>query len=292
MKKIWVVIKFYFSKLFHCRGYDISIIVPFHASDPNNQRAKNWAWLHQYWHKQLPGAEIIIGTDNFAIKNNKPFSKSCAVNNAVRKSHGKILVIVDADGYISINDVLECAKEIRLAEKKKRHLWFVPYRKFFRLTEEATLKILQTNPADKHNYKKPELNEILNMEQFNGISGSAYGHWYGALIQIMSRNAFDIVGGWDERFRGWGGEDHAAMRAMDTLYGPHKTLPGLVIHLWHPFTLVKSKNPTKSKNRLWDNQEINNSNDNLSHRYYWSNGNINRMRKLVDEWKSIKFTLK
>ena len=54
------------------------------------------------------------------------------------------------------------------------------------------------------------------------------------MIQIMPSEAFWEVGGWDERFRGWGGEDHAAMRATDTLYWRHKTMPVQVLHLWHP----------------------------------------------------------
>ena len=283
---LWNKIKFYAAKIFKCKGHGISILVPFHSSDPNNQRTKNWNWLHKYWRKQLPGAEIIIGVDSEAGVNGKPFSKSCAVNDAVSKSSGDILVIVDADGYISVDSILLCAEEIRETRKDNRKLWFIPYRKFYRLTEEASQYILESNPNDPIKYEEqPPETHILNNAMFNGTSGSAFGHWYGALIQIMPIEAFEEVGGWDTRFRGWGGEDHAAMRAMDTLYWPHKTLPTPVFHIWHPFKNVESKNPSKSKNRLWENQGADSTNDKLSHRYYWSQGNVARMRKLVDEWK-------
>ena len=284
---IWHKINFYVAKIFRRKGYGISILVPFYSSDVNNQRAKNWEWLRKYWCNQLPGAEIIIGEDIEAITKNKPFSKSCAVNDAVSKAIGDVLVIVDADGYISVDSILTCAREIREARKEKKKLWFIPYRQFYRLTEDASKNILQSNPKEAIKYKeKPPKTDVLDVAPFKGVSGSSVGHWYGALIQIMPKEAFEVVGGWDIRFRGWGGEDHSAMRAMDTLYWPHKTLSTPVYHIWHPFKNVESKNLSKSKNRLWKNQEENNSNDKLSHRYYWAQGNISRMRKLVDEWKN------
>jgi len=282
MDKIW----FGFGKLFRLRGHGISILVPFHSNDPHNQRAKNWAWLHRYWRKQLPGAEIIIGVDEEAGPNT-PFSKSCAINNAASRASGDIFVIVDADGYVPISTVLHCAEEIRKARCLHKRLWFVPYRHFYRLTEAATEKVLRSDPAHPYSFgKRPSEDDVLNMCDFNGTSGSAVGHWYGALIQILPAEAFEIVGGWDPRFRGWGGEDSSAMRATDTLYWPHKTIPGPVFHLWHPFKMVQSTNIYLSKHRLWENQGESSANNFLSNRYYKAQGIVDRMRKLVDEWKN------
>ena len=71
---------------------------------------------------------------------------------------------------------------------------------------------------------------------------------------------------------------------MDTLYGPHKTLPDQATHLWHP--ILKIADDT-SKNRVWENQESGNTNDALSGRYYWSQGNVKRMRGLVNEFREL-----
>lgn len=287
IKTIWDKIKFIFSIIFDRKGCGISILVPFYSPDLENQRAKNWKWLKQYWAKQLPGAEIIIGIDSEAGKDNKSFSKSCAVNDAVSKANGDIYVIADADGYIDVNSILYCAKEIRLARKNKKKLWFIPYRKFYRLTESASQELLNSDAKNPLKYTdQPSKNQVLESGHFNGVSGSAVGHWYGALMQVMPEEAFKAVGGWDPRFRGWGGEDHAAMRAMDTLYWPHKTLPTPVFHVWHPILSAAKPNSPKNKNRLWENQDVNNSNDTLSHRYYWAQGNVERMQKLVNEWKN------
>jgi Glycosyltransferase like family 2 len=255
-------------------GKGISIIIPFRCVDPDDQRVRNFEWLKAYWQEQLPAAEIIVGED----PSDCPFSKSVAVNNGVAESTGDILVIVDADGYISADKVLYVADEIRDAQERGQRLWFVPYRQFYRLTEAASAELLDSDPADPLEFPEP-LPSALAM----GDNDPRIGHWYGAAIQICSREAFDIVGGWDERFRGWGGEDAAATHAMDTLYAPHKTLPGQVLHVWHPQLGPQGKAAQISwKERMWDGQSGPGANDWLSMEYYAAYRRPERMRKLVN----------
>ena len=258
------------------RGRGLSILIPFRCLDKTNQRVKNFEWLKQYWAAQLPGAQIVVGDDEDV---DKPFSKSVAVNNAASKAKGDIFVIVDADGYIDTNAVLHCAKEIRKARKLGKKLWFVPYRQFYRLTHEASAELLASDPADPLLFPCPPKGSSMSSD-----TDPTMGHWYGAMIQIMSREAFETVGGWDPRFRGWGGEDHAAMRAMDTLYAPHKTLPGQVLHVWHP--MLGPEGEVKSvhwKNRMWEGQDAPQINNKLSWRYYHASNKPEVMKKLVAE---------
>ncbi|QCK82219.1 hypothetical protein E5Z46_08125 [Geobacillus kaustophilus NBRC 102445] len=42
------------------------------------------------------------------------------------------------------------------------------------------------------------------------------------------------VGGFDERFSAWGGEDDAFSSAVNTLCGHYKRLEHTIYHLWHP----------------------------------------------------------
>src|SRR5271156_4397965 len=131
---------------FH-KGHGISILVPFHCPNKDDQRVKNWEWLKKYWECHLPGAQIVEGTDWHAVMSNAPFSKSAAVNNAAAKATGDILAIVDADGFINADVVLEAAEKIREARKRGHRLWFVPYRWFYRLTEECSKKLLRSKPC-------------------------------------------------------------------------------------------------------------------------------------------------
>ncbi len=264
------------------RGEGISIIIPFRPSDKYPRQKRNFEWVKRYWRCQLPGAEVIVGKDP---ERHKTFSKSVAINRAVRKSHGDVLVIVDADGYIAPEAVLHCAREIRRARSSDLKLWFVPYRQFYRLTERASDKVIDSKPCHPHRFPcPPDPCDVQN------TSGSGRGHWYGALIQIMPREAFMCFGGWDERFRGWGGEDHSAMRACDTMYWRHKTLPGCVFHLWHPMFGTEGVGTWVDWNkRLWDGQEeaVGGYNGNLAARYSRANGNREKMWRLIQEdWKS------
>jgi glycosyltransferase involved in cell wall biosynthesis len=262
------------------KGRGISILVPFHCPKEGDQRIENWNWLKRYWKCHLPGAEIVEGNDWQAILHDVPFSKSVAVNNAARKATGDIYVIVDADGYIDAEAVLEAADKIREARRHGHKLWFVPYRWFYRLTEEHSRKLLRSNPCFPHKFSTPP-----SLHCIQSTDGSQHGHWYGAGIQIMPKEAFWEVGGWDERFRGWGGEDHAAMRATDTLYWRHKTLPVQFLHVWHPMISPKgvSNDLVDWHERIWAGQKMSGMNDELSGKYYGAYGDAKRMRKLVDE---------
>ena len=261
----------------------ISILVPCTISSFDKQRAENWRWLEAYWKSNLPDSEVVVGVD----KRGTPFSKSVAVNDAVRKSTGDILVIIDADSYLAVPSVLRCAREIRMAEERGWKLWYVPYRNLYRLTEQASRVILDSDPESPPPFPHaPPESDIMNTALYQGTPVSRIGHWYGAMAQIMSREAFETVGGWDERMRGWGGEDHAAMVAMDTLYAPHKSLPDTIAHIWHPVMHPENVDDRAGKRRLWNNQEATKTNDALSGRYYWSKGNPERMRRLVDEFRN------
>lgn len=266
----------------HRKGKGISILVPLSRLDSHSQRAKNWKWLKKFWKDQLPKAEIIIGRDQISWDNPKiPFSKSAAVNNAASKAKGDIYVIVDADGYISISAILYCATKIRRSIEKGYRLWYIPYRQFYRLTEEASQYVLRSSPKRPYKFTTPPPKICIQ-----NTSGSQHGHWFGAMIQILPKEAFEEVGGWDPRFRGWGGEDHAAMRATDTLYWPHKTLSSQVLHIWHPMhnPMGKTSDWVNWDSRVWEGQDKAGANDKLVGRYYGAGGHLKRMRRLVDEW--------
>lgn len=242
----------------------ISVLVPFRAAD--NQRQELWDWLEQYWSWELPGAEILVGTNTA-----EPFCKTCAVNQAAARAHGDIIVILDADCLIDGEVVERCARRIRQSERLDVPLWFIPYRHIYRLTDAATQQVLASSPRHPLQFSSPP--PLVDVES---TLGSGFGHRFGALIQIMSHAAFNLVGGMDPRFSGWGGEDIAFVRAVDTLYGPHKTTDNDVLHLWH------SKIGKDFKDRMWQGQDKPRNNDRLAMAYHTATGSPLAMRALVD----------
>lgn len=264
------------------KGHGLSILIPFRCDDPSDQRHKNWKWLRRYWRAQLPAAEIVVGEDALSADGSTPFSKAAAINNAASRATGDIFVIADADCYIPVSSVLEAAHRIRAARKNGLPLWYVPYRHFYRLNQIASQMVLDSEPENPHMFEHP-----LGAENIMNASGSPFGHWYGALIQIMPREAFETVGGWDPRFRGWGGEDHSFMHMVDTLYGRHKTLPHHVMHTYHPVLSPGAPSEWADwDHRRWANQTSNQVNKTLARRYIAAIGNIKMMRDIVEEWRN------
>lgn len=247
----------------HYERPKISLLIPF--TTKSAERKAEFKWLLKYWRHELPDAEIIVGESH-----NKVFCKGEALNQAARKSTGKVLVILDADAYISGRVIERCAN--RILEEMQDHLWYVPYRHLYRLKREASKKIIASDPEHPLRLPSPPL-----MEDVENGKQSNYGHRYGAMIMIFPREALDAVGGcFDERFKGWGGEDVALLRALDTLYGKHKTVNTDIIHLWHPVI------GDSYKTRIWKGQKGSQPNSNLAMAYHRATRKPDQMRALVE----------
>jgi predicted glycosyltransferase involved in capsule biosynthesis len=249
------------------RRPQISLLVPFQSDSNTPQRQRIWRWVRDYWQSELPDAEIVVGQSHGEV-----FSKTEAVNDAANRARGRIFVILDSDCYIPGSVIRRCVDQINDAERRGHSLWFIPFRHLYRLTESVTEIVLGHDPRDPPRFPTPP-----DLEDVESTLGSAHGHRFGALIQIMSRRAFFIVGGMDPRFRGWGGEDIAFVRALDTLYGNHKTTDNDVLHLWHP------KIGVNYEDRMWQGQVDPKANERLSVRYKLATGDREMMQRLVNE---------
>lgn len=242
----------------------ISLLIPFTSND--KFRKQTFKWLIQYWQHELPDAEIVVGHSR-----RRPFNKNEALNKALRKSTGEILVVLDADAYMPGYVIEYCAN--RILEDIDYHLWYVPYRHLYRLTKSITERIIKSDPANPLRIPSPPPKSYYTGD----VDTTTYGHRYGAMIMIFPREALDLIGCFDERFKGWGGEDIALLRALDTLYGKHKTTNNDVLHLWHPFI------GDTYRTRRWKGQKKPQLNNKLSNAYGRAYRYPTEMRKLVDE---------
>lgn len=242
-----------------------SILVPFR--DSGEERARVWKYLRKYWRSQYPGAEIIMGESR-----NEVFCKSEAVNDAASRARGRVFAIIDADTYIQPATLTHCADRIEAQIRRRHKLWFMPYDKIWRLSETTTLDLIGKKPYALPSPPPVEWAEDISVSQQSG------GHAYGALAQIVPREAFMTVQGWDPRFNeGWGGEDGSFLRSVDTLYQQHEVMPGEVVHLWHGGI------GNTWQTRQWKNQKHSGANSRLSHRYTRAQSEVGAMRELCDE---------
>ncbi len=186
---------------------EVSVLIPWRSDGAHRERSFDWA--RRRWETLLPGAELVVCDDP-----NEPFSRGHARNLAFEQSSGEVVVVADAD--TTVGSAATLAKAIEMAAAGE---WVLPYETYFNATEEHTQELLRLAPGD-------ELHEPVTWEfrLTDSISGAL----------VMPREAFRTVGGYDERFIGWGYEDRAFAIALDTLWKPCVRLPGHVLHLWHP----------------------------------------------------------
>ena len=262
----------------------ISILVPFGGEDPGRLEALKW--LLAYYRAQLPAAEIVLGSDkaskrSWHNKKPKPFSKAVALNNAFAKSHGDILILLDSDAILADGVIEHCAERLRAQRRAGVRSYFIPYQHLFRLTREATKRILASDPA--HPLVLPDPPPPSDVE---GRDGSGPINTFGAMCQIVPREAFILVGGFDTRHRGWGSDDHDMVLALNELWGHFKTTPNDILHLWHP--RIMAGDGAAWRVRMWQNQLEPNMNQALAARYSKAVGHPDVMRALVDEDKGVK----
>ena len=178
-------------------------------------------------------------------------NRSANHNLLARQASTDLLLFPDADCAMGVQAVRELAAQAAegTAVVKCQHtVW---------LTQTATERLLRSSPGQRLRVTQADI-----MHQNDYLPG---------LMYAMSRNVFGAIGGWDERFVGWGGEDRAVCCAASTL-ATLQWLPVTAYHLWHPPApggKLNKRDPGFLRNcRLRD-------------RYRAAEGNVEAMLRLV-----------
>lgn len=180
------------------------IIVPF-RSDGGGLRDQVWAWLQVRWEEL--GWPIIIGE----MAPDEEWVKAEAVRRALLNSTAEVIVLLDADVWCNPTAMWDAAMAIESGE----HAWAIPHESVFRLTEESSEIVRQTEVWEGRCERMPYL----------GVIGGGL---------VMMRRTFYDTAPFDPRFKGWGHEDQAAGLAWETIAGrPFRGFAKLW-HLWHP----------------------------------------------------------
>lgn len=185
----------------------VSMVVPHRYGDFHRDR--NWKHARAYYEKMMDGIEICVGNTNSI-----PYSKSEAVNDGVRKSTRNILIIADSDVLIDIDTLKEGIDML------SKYSFIIPYNKLVRLDKETTDHIISKSIYTENVYTRKS--EIIKAE--SRMVGGIY---------ITTKEDYKNIGGFDERFRGWGGEDDAVLCCVKHIYGSYHRLKGTLYHLYH-----------------------------------------------------------
>ncbi len=211
------------------------ILVPWRPG--KNLRDLAWKFTREWW-AQL-GVPIVPGDTP------GPFNRSAARNAAARAAGAwDMAVLCDADTIVRDFTVVRQA----IAHAASTGRMVLPHNRTIRMSRTSTLYTLSGRP-------RWEVERVVH--------NSPLG------VMVVPRQAWDTVGGFDERLTGWGGEDSAFLYAARTLVGLDR-LPGEIWHLWHP--------PDSTRNRY-----IRQRGGPLMHRYRAVQDEPEGLRALLDE---------
>lgn len=188
-----------------------AVLMPTGITDDWREKARTFVagWYAHYF----PEIPVVFGECSSA-----EWSKGAAVADAFDRAPAgaQVLVIADADSYLA--DPATLRKALQLVSSGTP--WITAHSRVYRLRDVETARLHAAGPTER-----PRLGWLVR---------PVYEGPHGGGITILSRQAFELVGGIDRRFAGWGGEDLAFGWALQTLAGEVERLDGRLVHLWHP----------------------------------------------------------
>lgn len=176
----------------------VDVVIPYRAGCPHRARALRWVFEHQPY-------PVLIG-----LAAGSEWVKADAVNPQIRASSADIIVVSDADVWTpGLKDAVEAVEA--------GAPWAIPHGGVFRLTENATSRILAG--------EEPREDLELAERAYRGVAG-------GGIVVARRETLLEVP--LDPRFTGWGQEDIAWGNALTTIAGDPWRGKAPLYHLWHP----------------------------------------------------------
>ncbi len=173
-------------------------------------RKASYEYVVERLGRQVVDAELIVADDPW-----QAFNRGRALNAGVHRASGDVLLLVDADMVVPAEALFAAIEAVGQGAAM-----VVPFRRLVGLNGPASeLVVTGRSPFG------PWGPDQIALEWDRRSTGG---------MNLIRREVFDQVGGFDERFAGWGGEDAAFASAVGTLAGPVEWIAATGVHLWHP----------------------------------------------------------
>lgn len=216
----------------------IAVLIPYRPGDA--YRIAAWEYVSHWWEQfQYP---VYVGAGPDGLMN-----RSAARNKAARMGDWDVGIFADAD-TIGEPELIPRAVEAAAAGKLA-----YPFTEFEGLSAVGTRNLI--NGSGKR--------QVIKRKRLSP----------GGILAV-SRELFDLVGGYDEAFQGWGYEDLAFAYAVGTFAETHRE-PGTITHLWHPNAKEKPAAIAGKRNLNRARKE----------RYLAAAGDQEKMRALLEEFR-------
>lgn len=219
----------------------VAVVVP-RRSD-GGHRDLVWEWLAARWAREHPGYLVVEGHHDEG-----PFNRSAAINAGVAAAGPfDVLVIADADSFVAPEQLAQA-----VATAVATGQLTLAYDLFCYLDRSMSAKVMAGYPGDWH----------------AGVAWTL--DWAVSSMVVVPAGLWWTLGGADEGFVGWGGEDFALRHALETFGGGMHRTSGPVWHLWHPSQPHDADDVFPARQRL----------------YAAAAGNEAAMRVLVDQLRA------
>ena len=174
----------------------------------SGERDKLWKFCRHKLEQQFPDWMVYEGHHDHGL-----FNRSMAINRASRLAGDwDVAIIIDSDVLLDRNLL---AESVRLAVETGRFV--MPFNVRKDLSRDGTTRVISGYRGSWQSFVHKVYDDMCSM------------------AVVVGRPLWDMVGGFDEKFRGWGFEDNSFAAACETFSGqPILKLKGEAWHLWHP----------------------------------------------------------
>jgi predicted glycosyltransferase involved in capsule biosynthesis len=186
------------------------------------------------WYKQMQDIEVIVveqdrspaidSTDwpytvkRLYVVNDGPFNKGWGLNVGAKAAQGDILFFCDADLLVA-HSALKAAVSLC----SRRALAVKPFERLIDLNTADTEAILSGGAAP--DFEREDASQRRGTHEVLCFCGGAF---------LIRKNLYHTLGGFDERYLGWGAEDDAMTFKIQRTTTELAALEGrAAIHLWH-----------------------------------------------------------
>lgn len=186
-----------------------AVIIPFRDRGRDPLRARNLQRVIEHW--SAYDCQVLVTGDGRT--GDAQFNRSAAYNRGVERVPGAdVLVFSESDLLI---DHAQIERAVALAADPGL---VIPFSWFMALSPEDSelVRAHALDPADSH-----------RATPVRGHRGSI------GAINVISRQTYDLVGGYDEAFEGAWYDDDAMKIAFELCAGPTRWVEGSAHHLYH-----------------------------------------------------------
>lgn len=206
----------------------VPVLVP--RRNDHGHRDRLWRVLKEfYWGPLEPDYRPVEGHHVEG-----PFNRSLAVNLAADLAgNWDVAIIADSDSWVPSSQLYEAVREARRTNRLVSCLTEVR-----EISEAETMGMLSSGwrplakPLDELELEKIRTNDLETQ----------------SVMLAITRNLWERVGGFDQGFVGWGGEDNDLWNACAAATGEPLRISGPAYHLWH--TPASRKHQTANIRRL------------------------------------------